>query len=196
MTPLRAIIKAQLRHPHGALGRVVAASMNIANRSLNRATLEALALRPDERVIEIGFGGGVGVALALETGAEVIAVDPSPDMVLAGRRRFAHSATIRAGSAADTGEPPASLDAAFAVNSVYFWPDLSAGLASLHTVLRSGGRLALGVEPRVLASRASSHEGLPSIPEGLADVLTSAGFDGASVHRVSSRQAVVTAVRM
>ena len=55
-----------------------------------RATLHALALRPGERVLDVGCGPGYLVAaMAEEVGPEgaVFGIDPSPSMPLLAERR-------------------------------------------------------------------------------------------------------------
>ena len=188
-------IDAQFGNPHGRVGAVVAAGLNVVNRPLNRATVGALGLRPGERVLDVGFGGGVGVRTALDTQARVVAIDPSADMVRAGQRRFGSRAEVHRGTAAEPGEAAGSLHAAYAVNTVYFWPDVQAGLRGLHEALAPGGRLALGVESTLLARRAATRPGLPGTPEALAAAVAAGGFADVRVERAGRRGAVVVGVR-
>ncbi len=118
---------------------------------MNRLALDRAAIRPGEQVLEVGFGGGGLIAMLLEAGAgRVTGVDVSEPMVERGRRRFRaqsdrvslHLASVEALPVAD-----ASIDSAFSLNSLYFWPDLEAAFAELARVVRPGGRLILCFEP-------------------------------------------------
>src|SRR5213078_3316374 len=52
-----------------------------------RATLGALAIKPGERVLDVGCGPGYLCAEMAEAGGRVAGVDPSPSMLaLAGKR--------------------------------------------------------------------------------------------------------------
>ena len=52
-------IARQLSHPTGFVGRIMGLLMNRLNAKLNAFVLRQLDLAPSDRVLEIGFGGGV-----------------------------------------------------------------------------------------------------------------------------------------
>ena len=76
-------LEEQLSRPHGALGLVAGELLAWRNRGLNRWTIGLLALEPASRVLEIGFGPGVGVRIAASRARRgmVAGVDPSAVMV-------------------------------------------------------------------------------------------------------------------
>jgi ubiquinone/menaquinone biosynthesis C-methylase UbiE len=108
--------------------------------------LAVLDVQPDDDVLEVGYGpGGLVRLLAERTRAGSIrGVDPSPEMRDQASRR--NRRAVRAGrvhldlgSADDTGLPDASVDRVVSVRNVALWPDLEAGVAELHRVVRPGG---------------------------------------------------------
>ena len=145
----------QLRRPSGLIGRfVVVRVLNRGNAPMNRLTLSLLDLKPDDRVLEVGFGGGdlIHRMSAVVTRGRIVGVDFSPDMVDTGARRFA--ALIRGGrvelrcaSVEALPYPPGEFTKACAVNTIYFWPEPAGPLAELARVLRTGGRLVLCFNP-------------------------------------------------
>lgn len=109
--------------------------------------LERLPLRGDETVLDAGCGSGrVTERLAdrLPHG-RVVALDGSPSMIDAARRRLARFGDRIAYVVADLGAPlplePASVDAVLSTATFHWVPDHTALFRSLATVLRPGGRL-------------------------------------------------------
>lgn len=142
-------LAAQLRHPHGEAALAVAESMNRSNGDLNRAAITLLAVAPGEQVLEIGPGNAAFAPLLLQPAhSRYLGIELSSAMVAAGNHCLAGSgladrATLRHGDAHALPVADASVDAALAVNTLYFWPDLAPVLDQLARVLRPGGRLCL-----------------------------------------------------
>lgn len=125
----------------------------------------------------------------------MIAIDPSPVAVAAGRRAFGDRVIVHNGDAAHPGQPDGTLDAAFSVNTVYFWADVPASLRALHMALRPGGRLAIGIEASELARHAGMRPNRPSTVSAFAAVIAQTGFADVELVRERRRRAVITAVR-
>lgn len=150
----------QLGHPRGLPGRLVAVMLNKANRATVTAAVEALDLHQGETAADIGFGGGLGLALLLDcVGANgvVHGVDISALVLARARRRF-RSATsagrLFLHSAPMTRLPmtDASVQAVMTVNTIYFARDLDLALAELRRVLGPTGRAVIGLgEPAAMA---------------------------------------------
>jgi arsenite methyltransferase len=176
-------IARQLSHPKGVLGRFVARLMNRHNSAMNAFVVRQLEMGPTDRVLDVGFGGGVALPLLLANAAYVAGVDPSPAMVEGASKKFADA--IKAGRA---GFQQASVDAlpfgtatfgkACTVNTVYFWASLGVGFAELHRVLLPGGRLVVGFFPKEWMDRM----GYPGdiftsrTPDEIIGALVDAGF--------------------
>lgn len=153
MSRMKAAILDQLSRPRGWLAPLFARLLNRQNRRLNGQAVAVLAPGADERVLEVGFGGGVGLALLRQRQPELrlTGVEISTAMLARARRRFrsdeaAGLLTLVAAGVDALPFEDACFDAVISVNTIYFWPDLRAGLSEIQRVLRPRGRLILGVE--------------------------------------------------
>jgi ubiquinone/menaquinone biosynthesis C-methylase UbiE len=140
--------------PRGWLGRLAGASMT-RNSGDDAWTVELLDAQPTDRVLEVGFGPGVGIELLSHRARQghVAGIDPSHEMVHAATRRNraavqAGRVELRQGIVDSLPYADASFDKACALHSLYFWPSLEHGLEELHRVLAPAGRLALAVRMR------------------------------------------------
>ena len=85
---LAKLLAQQLGHPSNITGKWVLAPLwNRRNRALNDVALAKLDLRPDDRVLEVGFGGGylLGRIAAVVTEGSIAEVDVSEAMVAYSR---------------------------------------------------------------------------------------------------------------
>jgi len=154
-------IAGQLRRPSGLFGRhVVSRILNRGNAAMNERTRQLLELVPDDHVLEIGFGGGDLIArmAPIVTRGRIAGVDFSPEMTAFCTKRFRH--LVQAGrlelGTVDVGALPhdaATFTKACTVNTIYFWPDPGAALASIRRVLRPGGRLVVSFNPPATAGK-------------------------------------------
>jgi SAM-dependent methyltransferase len=144
-------LAAQFARPSGWAGQwLIGPWLDHISRAMNRLTFELLDLTTEDRVLEVGFGGGdlIGLLLALEP-AEVIGADLSEAMVARARWRFRGEEKLRLLQASVDSLPLAdgAVDKACSVNNLYFWPDPEAAMAEFARVLRPGGRLIVAFEP-------------------------------------------------
>lgn len=101
-----------------------------------------------ERGLDIGAGIGAGALPAAARGARVIAVEPTPYMrrALGVRCRLSgHGDRIEIvdGSAERLPVDDASIDVAWAVNTMHHWLDPEVAASEIARVLRPGGRVVL-----------------------------------------------------
>jgi arsenite methyltransferase len=154
-------IAGQLRRPSGLFGRhVVPRILNRSNAAMNKLTLRLLELVPDDRVLEIGFGGGdlIDRIAPVVTRGQIAGVDFSSEMTAFCTKRFRH--LVAAGRlelrSADVGALPyaaGTFTKAATVNTIYFWPDPVAALSSIRRTLRAGGRLVVSFNPPATAAK-------------------------------------------
>jgi len=166
-------------HPSGWLGRLAGRIMLWTNKQDD--LLAVLDVQPGDDVLEVGYGpGGLIRLLADRTGAASIrGVDPSPEMrdqASRHNRKAVRAGRVRLdiGTADRTGLPDASVDRVVSVRNVAMWPDLGAGVAELHRVVRPGGAVVIawhgGTTPNRIVKKLSLPQGeLSRIERALRD---------------------------
>jgi ubiquinone/menaquinone biosynthesis C-methylase UbiE len=135
----------QCRKPTSILGRLLARQMNATHRSLTQWGLSHVEIGPQDAILDVGCGGGRTIeTLASATSALVCGIDYSSASVAVARSR--NSAAIAAGHVrveeASVSTLPfanASFDLATAVETHYYWPNLSADVREVMRVLKPGG---------------------------------------------------------
>ncbi len=115
---------------------------------MSRMAFEELAVRPADRVLEVGFGGGELSGMLLAAGAEVTGIDVSLAMAARARSRFrehveAGRASFEVGIAQALPFGTGHFDKAVSVNTIYFWSDLDPVFAGFARAVRPGGLLAI-----------------------------------------------------
>jgi ubiquinone/menaquinone biosynthesis C-methylase UbiE len=163
--------------PQGVLGRQGGIIMARMNRNIAVRAIELLHVQAHDRVLEIGFGPGVGVELlaSLVLSGRVDGVDYSEEMVRQATFRNAaaidaNRVGLRQGSVEDLLFENGTFDKVLAINSMQVWPNAVTGLREIQRVMKRGGRVALAFTP---------YSGQPK--EGLIEVLTEAGFSDVHV---------------
>lgn len=172
------------------LGHLTLLAMNLAHGALHRWGLAAAQVGEQDRALDIGCGGGAVVHRLLRaTRREVGGVDHSatalvhtrrlcPDAIASGRLRVYET------SVEDMPFADGFFDVATAFETVYFWPDLHAGLTEVHRVLRPGGRLVITNEAADRASAGSWADRLQmNVPDGdaLREACEASGFNRVEV---------------
>jgi arsenite methyltransferase len=141
----------QISHPSGILGRFVLPRVwNRRNSALNDVALNSLALRPGDRVLEVGFGGGhlLGRMAGAIPGGFLAGVDVSPAMVAFCAKRYRPlvregKLELRCAGAESLPYPPAHFSKACSVNSIFYWQNAPQAISELWRVLAEGGMLVL-----------------------------------------------------
>jgi len=138
--------------PAGLLGRIGGRVMaGRRQRAIAEHVAELLQVQREDKVLEIGFGPGVGIQCLSERirgEGLIVGIDPSDVMMQMAKARNAgaiEKGTVKLLSGTVEHIPWESefFDKAYAMNSFHLWPDKAAGLSEVRRVLKPGGRLAL-----------------------------------------------------
>lgn len=177
MSAFKNILMRMFGRPRGILGRLGGVIMARMNQKCATWVIHLLEVQPNDRILEIGFGPGVGIDLLAKAAPKgyVAGVDPSQEMVDQARVRNAQAiirghVDLRYGSAESLPFDDNTFNKALAINSMQMWADAAAGLREIRRVMQAGGRMALGFTP---------YSGQQKI--GLTEKLTAAGLTGAHV---------------
>ena len=108
-------------------------------------TVRRLALRPGERILDVGCGTGALAARLLDAGARVriVGADLAPAMLRHARRKLGGRAPLVAADAVHLPFVRGSFDVVVSNSSLHYWPSAQAGLGEIRRVLRPGGRLVI-----------------------------------------------------
>jgi arsenite methyltransferase len=186
-------IAQQLSHPRGLLGRLVRLLMNRGNAKMNAFALQQLDMRPSDRVLEIGFGGGATLPVLIKGAAFVAGVDRSHDAVESAKARFSKQvmdgqAEFVEGTVEAIPFAAGTFDKVFTVNTVYFWRSLDAGFTEIHRVLSPGGRVVIGFLPKESMDRMNFPADIftSRAPDDVLSSLAANGFSQARMTRPES----------
>ena len=149
------------RHPTGARARAVYGADDVHDFA-RRAILGALDRQPDDRLLDIGCGGGLLLRDAAVAGAVVTGLDHSEEMVMLARER-APGAEVKLGEAERLPFADASFSAVSMSVVFFFFADPVAVLRESALVLEPDGRLAVFTTSAAL-------RGTPAAPEPIASL--------------------------
>jgi ubiquinone/menaquinone biosynthesis C-methylase UbiE len=154
-------LAAQLGKPTGLRGLVVGTMLNRTNREMIAVAVDALELKAGGTAADLGFGGGVGLAMLLERvgpQGHVLGVDLSPTMVRRASGQFdreiaAGRMRLQLGLLTELPFEGGSVDGAITVNTIYFIAELDRVFEELARVVTSTGRVVVGIgDPKNMAS--------------------------------------------
>lgn len=185
-------------HPgFGGLSGFVAAATMAFGRTDDARTAAALAaLRPGDRVVDVGCGPGSAARWAAASGAEVVGIDPAQVMLRMARLLDPRGrATYRVGAAESVPVADGWATVVWTMASVHHWPDLAGAIAEARRVLAPAGRF-VAIERAVDAgaSGLASHGWVRSQADGFAQLCRDGGFEAAEVVEVRAARGPALAV--
>ena len=179
---IRPFLRAQFGRPSGLFGAIAGRLMarDKANTERIRWTLSLLDLKPEDRILEIGFGPGIAVERASQIASNgfVAGVDHSEVMLRQAVRRNARAVdngrvALRLASAAQLPQFDEPFDKIFSINSIHFWENPVESLREMRELLKPSGLIAVTMQPR---SRTATDETAKIIGQELVTKLERAGF--------------------
>jgi len=170
-----------------------------SNHERAQWTISLLGIEPSDRILEIGFGPGIAIALAsrLVRDGRVVGLDHSEVMLRQAEKRNAVAVQdgrveLHHGSIAQLPRFEEPFAKVFTINSIHFWEDPLLRLTELRGVLKPGGMIAVTLQPR---SRSATAATTSLIGDELAAKLRAAGFTQVTVDIKETRPLPVACVR-
>lgn len=190
-------------HPKGRMGRAMLKFMNLCHAPLTNWGLGLVDIQDEWTMLDIGCGGGATLKRLLKRSrnAKVYGIDISEESVAKAREvnkvLLDKQVFVQQGSAAELPYEDRKFDLVTAVETVYFWPNLSRCLQEVHRVLKPSGRFAIMVEVIDTNSKWTSVvDGMTAYtPEQLKALLDDAGFTQTEIHRKKPSYATILGVK-
>jgi ubiquinone/menaquinone biosynthesis C-methylase UbiE len=143
----------QCQKPSGLLGRFTLWRMNASHSKLTDWGLAHISVERHFTILDVGCGGGrtVSKLATMATQGKVYGVDYSEESVAATKQINAQSmesgsVEVRLGSVSRLPFPDGMFDLITAVETHFWWPNLSADMREIFRVLKPGGTLILIAE--------------------------------------------------
>ena len=171
-------LTSQFGHPQGLLGHLVGIVMAYENRERNHWAVSLLTIRPEDYVLEIGFGPGLAIQEVATVAREgfVAGIDQSAVMVQQARKRTAATETerveIQQGSITALPYCDVFFDKVYAINVLHHCAHSLQALHEMWRVLKPGGLAAIVEQPRAATSDAQ----VQALAEEWSAQLAAAGF--------------------
>ena len=183
---IRAFLAKQLGHPSGIFGRLLMRLLNKGNATMNDFAFQQLDLKPNDNVLEIGFGGGylLEQIIASQIPSRIAGIDPQLDVIDMGQKKFAPAVArgyleLKQASGESLPWDENTFNKICTVNTVYFWSDTQAVLAQCRRLLIPRGKLVVCYNsPQLLERTKLIEHGFTAYrPQDLESLMIDAGFN-------------------
>lgn len=189
-------LKGNPRKPQGEEGRQMLLRMNESHASVTQWALEFFDFQENDRVLDIGCGGGATLARMagyIKSG-HLTGIDYSGTSVEMSRKLNADAVKsgkmdILEGSVEQLPFENGVFDKIITVESFYFWPNPVENLKEVHRVLKKGGRFLLVADiyqkeglSRKTLDNIRRYELLNPTPEEFQKMFAQAGFLETMIH--------------
>jgi len=190
----------QFKKPTGFWGMVAGKIMEYrkSNRERNLWTIDLLDIQPSDKVLEVGYGPGLGIettAQKLITGY-IVGIDHSEVMFRAAAKK--NRKTIEQGVVRLYCCPIEKLPIftegfhkVFMANVMQFWTDKETNIKRLYRSMRKGGRIAITHMPR--NKNATDNDALNTGDE-IASYLKKGGFTNITINKLITKPALTVCV--
>ena len=193
----------QCAHPEGRMGRMMLRFMNFGHAPLTNWGLSHVTFHEGMTMLDIGCGGGATLQRLLKrsSNAKAYGIDISEESVAkakeVNKELLDEQVFICQGTASQLPYEDATFDLVTAVETVYFWPDLSKCLKEVRRVLKHDGQFAIMVEvPDPDSMWTKVVEGMTAYtPEELKSLLDDADFTQTAIHRKKPSYATILGVK-
>lgn len=138
--------------PKGKMGRIMLSMMNFSHAPLTNWGLNFINFKDGWTMLDIGCGSGATIKRLLKhsKGSKVYGIDISQESVAKSKKNCADmldkQVFISQGSAEMLPYDNGKFDLVTAVETIYFWPNLSNCFKEVYRVLKPGGQFAIIVE--------------------------------------------------
>lgn len=154
-------VYSQVEKPTGMGGRVAGWFMahRTSDRERNEWAVSLLELQPTDRVLEIGFGPGVAIALMsrVVTSGSVVGIDHSEVMLQQAKKRNASAieqgrVQLRLASVADFPTGHGRYDKCLMVNAFHYCDNSEDILRRVQRQMNPGGKIVIAFQPCIQGS--------------------------------------------
>lgn len=148
-------IKENFKKPNGIIGKIAGKIMDLENRELNEWAVNQLNIKPGERILEIGYGPGYGIAYLLNRHEKVVVdgIDVSEDMKELASKKLKEEMTeqkvnLFVGDIEERSLPPNRYDKVLSVNNYTLWDAQLEILTNIHRAMVKEGKIVITMQPR------------------------------------------------
>lgn len=138
-------IGSQCKRPTGVIGKICCIIMNIINRQMYQSVEKEIKLNSNSTMLDIGYGNGYLIRKIYDLShSHIYGIDVSNDAKkdAAKRNRRGINAGrihLEVGDCCKMRYKGNFFDVVTTVNTIYFWKDVSQGLAEIYRVVKDGG---------------------------------------------------------